>query len=45
MATIYGIPKISEKWVEFKYEKIERLGLVPGMWFAKRSDVGISKRF
>ena len=34
--TMYGIPKISEKWVEYEYEKIERLGIVPGTWSAKQ---------
>ena len=28
--TMYDIPEFSEKWVESEYEKIERLGIVPG---------------
>jgi len=42
---MYDIPKNSEKWVESKYEKIERLDIVPGTWSAKRLDAGISKLF
>ena len=43
--TMYDISKISEKWVESKYEKIERFGIVPGTWSAKRLDAKISKFF
>ena len=40
--TMCDIPKNSEKWVESKYVKSERLGIVPGTWFGKRVDVRIS---
>ena len=39
------IPKNLEKWVESKYVKGERLGIVPGTWFGKRMDVEISNIF
>jgi len=28
--TMYDIPKISEKWVESEYKKVESFGIVPG---------------
>ena len=39
---MYNIHRISEKWVESKYENIERLGIVPGTWFGKKENVKIS---
>jgi len=39
------IPKISEKRVESKYIKIERLGIVPGTWFGQKVNVKISNIF
>ena len=43
--TMCDIPKNSEKWVESKYIKIERLGIVPGTWFGKKVNVKISNIF
>ena len=43
--SIYDIPKDSEKWVEYEYEKIERLDIVPGTWFGKKMNVKISNIF
>ena len=42
---MYDISKNSEKWIESKYEKSERLGIVPGTWFGKRMDVKVSNIF
>jgi len=39
------IPKNWEKWVESKYIKIERLGIVPGTWFDQKVNVKISNIF
>ena len=39
---MYNIPKNSEKCVEPKYEKFERLGIVPGTRFGKKINVKFS---
>ena len=43
--TMYDTPKNSEEWVESKYIKIERLGVVSGTWFGKKMNVKISNIF
>jgi hypothetical protein len=42
---MYDISENSEKWVESKYRKSERLGIVPGTWYGKWVDVRISNIF
>ena len=43
--TMCDIPKNSEKWVESKCEKIERLGIVPGTLFGKKGECQNFKHF
>ena len=36
--TMYHMPLLSEKWVESKYGKFERLGMVSGTWLIRKID-------